>query len=87
MYLSGEEQEVVQVYFGNSAKGALLVSKVGDNGEPLSGVEFLVTKSDGALVGDANGKFVTGPDGTFLVTDIDPNTTLVVKEVRAEKKY
>ena len=87
VYLSGEEQEVVQVYFGNSAKGALLVSKVGDNGEPLSGVEFLVTKSDGALVGDANGKFVTGPDGTFLVTDIDPNTTLVVKEVRAKPGY
>ena len=87
VYLSGEEQEVVQVYFGNSAKGALLVSKVGDNGEPLSGVEFLVTKSDGALVGDANGKFVTGLDGTFLVTDIDPNTTLVVKEVRAKPGY
>ena len=28
--------------------------------------------------------WLTGPDGTFLVTDIDPNTTLVVKEVRAK---
>ena len=87
VYLSGEEQEVVQVYFGNSAKGALLVSKVGDDGEPLSGVEFLVTKSDGTLVGDANGKFVTGLDGTFLVDNIDPNTTLVVKETRAKSGY
>lgn len=87
VYLSGEEQEVVQVYFGNSAKGALLVSKVGDAGEPLSGVEFLVTKSDGTLVGDANGKFVTGQDGAFLVTDIDPNTTLVVKETRTKSGY
>ena len=87
VYLSGEEQEVVQVYFGNSAKGALLVTKVGDEGEPLSGVEFLVTKSDGTLVGDANGKFVTGLDGTFLVDNIDPNTTLVVKETRQKTGY
>ena len=87
VYLSGEEQEVVQVYFGNSSKGALLVTKVGDDGEPLSGVEFLVTKSDGMLVGDANGKFVTGLDGTFLIDAITPNTTLVVKETRAKSGY
>ena len=56
MYLSGQEQEVIQVYFGNSAKGALLVKKVdAGSGAPLSDVEFLVTKSDGSVVGDANG--------------------------------
>ena len=87
VYLSGEEQEVVQVYFGNSPKGALLVSKVGDQGEPLSGVEFLVTKSDGTLIGDANGKFVTDQAGTFLVENVDPGTTLVVKETRAKTGY
>ena len=48
VYLSGEEQEVVQVYFGNSAKGALLVKKVSaSDGAPLSDVEFFVTTSDG----------------------------------------
>ena len=87
VYLSGEEQEVIQVYFGNSAKGSLLVSKVDDEGRPLSGVEFLVTKSDGTLVGDANGKFTTALDGTFLVENIDPNTTLVVKETRQKTGY
>ena len=87
VYLSGEEQEVIQVYFGNSPKGGLLVSKAGDKGEPLSGVEFLVTKSDGTLVGDANGKFTTGLDGTFLVDNIDPGTTLVVKETRQKEGY
>ncbi len=87
VYLSGEEQEVVQVYFGNSPKGVLLVSKVGDQGEPLSGVEFLVTKSDGTLIGDANGKFVTDQAGTFLVENVDPGTTLVVKETRAKTGY
>ena len=89
VYLSGEEQEVVQVYFGNAPKGALLVTKVSADGEkaPLSDVEFLVTTSDGAVVGDANGKFVTDSSGSFLVEGIDPGTTLVVRETRAKPGY
>ncbi len=87
VYLSGEEQEVIQVHFSNSPMGNLLVKKVGDQGEPLSGVEFLVTKSDGSVVGDANGKYVTGLDGTFLVENQDPNTTLVVKETHQKTGY
>ena len=88
VYLSGEEQEVIQVYFGNSPKGSLLVKKVSaSDGAPLSDVEFLVTASDGTVVGNANGKFVTRMDGTFLVDNIDPNTTLVVKETRAKPGY
>ena len=88
VYLSGEEQEVVQVYFGNSAKGALLVKKVSaSDGAPLSDVEFFVTTSNGTVVGDANGKFVTDSAGTFLVEGIEPNTTLIVKETRAKSGY
>ena len=89
VYLSGEEQEVVQVYFGNSPKGALLVTKVSTDAEktPLSDVEFLVTTSDGTVVGDANGRFVTDSSGSFLVENIDPGTTLVVKETRAKPGY
>ena len=88
VYLSGEEQEVIQVYFGNSPKGSLLVKKVSaSDGTPLSDVEFFVTASDGTVVGNANGKFVTGLDGTFMVDNIDPNTTLVVRETRAKPGY
>ena len=88
VYLSGEEQEVVHVRFGNSAKGSLLVKKVSDSdGAPLSDVEFFVTTSDGAVVGDANGKFVTDQAGTFLVENIEPGTSLVVKETRAKSGY
>ena len=66
VYLSGKDQEVVEVHFGNSPKGALLVTKISDDEkkEPLSDVEFLVTTSDGTLVGDANGKFVTDSSGS-----------------------
>lgn len=89
VYLSGEEQEVVQVYFGNSPKGALLVTKVSTDEKktPLSDVEFLVTTSDGTVVGDANGKFVTDSSGSFLVEGIDPGTTLVVRETRSKPGY
>ncbi len=88
VYLSGEDQEVIQVYFGNSPKGSLLVKKVsGSNNAPLSDVEFFVTTADGTVVGDANGKFVTDGAGTFLVDNVDPNTTLVVKETRSKPGY
>ena len=87
-YISGEDQDVVQLYFGNSPKGSLLVKKVdAGDGSPLSDVEFFVTTSDGTVVGDANGKFVTDRAGTFLVEGIDPGTSLVVKEVRAKEGY
>ena len=88
VYLSGQEQEVIQVYFGNSAKGALLVKKVdAGSGAPLSDVEFLVTESDGSVVGDANGKFVTDSAGTFAINGIEPGATLIVKETRAKPGY
>lgn len=87
-FISGREQDVVQLYFGNSPKGALLVKKVdASNGKPLSDVEFLVTDSTGAVVGDANGKFVTDSSGAFTVSGITPNTTLIVKETRAKEGY
>lgn len=84
-YISGKDQDVVELYFGNSPKGALLVKKIDSvSREPLSDVEFFVTTSDGTVVGDANGKFTTDSAGTFLIEGIDPGTTLVVKEVRTK---
>ena len=43
VYLSGEEQEVVQVYFGNSPMGSLLIKKVSSaDNSPISDVQFFV---------------------------------------------
>ncbi len=87
-YISGKQQDVVQLYFGNSPKSSLLISKVDANdGSPLSDVEFLVTTSDGALLGNANGKYVTDSAGTILIENLDPNLTLVVREIRAKPNY
>ena len=88
VFVSGKEQDVVQLYFGNSPKGSLLIKKIdSETHEPLSDVEFMVTTADGTVVGDANGKFVTDSAGTILVEGIDPGTTLVVKETRTKTGY
>ena len=87
-YISGKQQDVVQLYFGNSPKGALLVKKIDSvTHKPLSNVEFMVTTADGSVVGDANGKYVTDSTGSFTVSGINPGTTLVVKETRARDGY
>ena len=87
-YISGKQQDVVQLYFGNSPKGGLLVKKIDSvTHKPLSDVEFMVTTADGTVVGDANGKFVTDSAGSFTVSGINPGTTLVVKETRARDGY
>lgn len=87
-YLSGKQQDVVQLYFGNSPKGSLLVKKIDSaTHAPLSDVEFFVTTADGTVVGDANGRFVTDSAGSFTVSNIAPGTTLVVKETRARDGY
>lgn len=87
-YISGKQQDVVQLYFGNSPKGNLLVKKIDSvTHKPLSDVEFFVTTADGSVVGDANGKYITDSAGTFTITDITPGTTLVVKETRARGGY
>ena len=88
VYLSGEDQEVVQVYFGNSPKGSLLIKKVSSaDNSPISDVQFFVTESDGTVVGDSNGYFVTDSAGTILIEGIDPGTTLIVKETRAKDGF
>ena len=79
---------VMTLEFRNQPKGGVLVKKVDAvTNAPISDVEFLVTDSDGNLIGNSNGKFVTDSAGTFTITDISPGTTLVIKETRAKDGY
>ena len=79
---------VMTLEFRNQPKGGVLVKKVDAvTNAPISDVEFLVTDSDGNLIGNANGKFVTDSAGTFSITDIAPGTTLIIKETRAKGGY
>ncbi|WP_243208497.1 MSCRAMM family protein [Oscillibacter hominis] len=88
VYISGKEQDVVQLYFGNSPKGALLIKKIDSvTHKPLSDVQFFITTSDGTVVGNNNGYFTTDSAGTILIENIAPGTTLVAKETRAKDGY
>ena len=83
-----KRSSVMTLEFRNQPKGGVLVKKVDAvTNAPVSDVEFLVTDSDGNLIGNANGKFVTDSAGTFTITDIAPGTTLVIKETRAKDGY
>ena len=87
-YISGKEQDCITLTFTNSKYGSLLVKKVDSiTGEPLSDIQFFITTSDGAVVGNSNGYFTTDSAGTILVSDIMPGTTLVVKETRTRPGY
>ena len=83
-----KRNSVMTLEFRNQPKGGVLVKKVDAvTNAPISNVEFLVTDSDGNLIGNANGKYVTDSAGTFTITDIAPGTTLVIKETRAKAGY
>ena len=83
-----KSNEVITVEFRNQPKGGVMVKKVdATTNEPISDVEFLVTDSDGNFIGNANGKFITDSAGTFTITDIAPDTTLIIKETRAKDGY
>ena len=88
VYLSGKDQDVITMTFGNDKMGALLiVKKDAVTGAPISDVEFLVTDSDGSVIGNANGKYVTDSAGTIRIDDLTPGMTVIAREVRAKDGY
>ena len=88
VYLSGKDQDVITVTFGNDKMGSLLIiKKDAVTGAPISGVEFLVTDSDGSVIGTANGKYVTDSAGTIRIDGLTPGMTVIAKEVRAKDGY
>ena len=88
VYLSGKDQDVITVTFGNDKMGSLLiVKKDAVTGAPISDVEFLITDSDGSVIGNANGKYVTDSAGTIRIDSLTPGMTVIAKEVRAKDGY
>ena len=88
VYLSGKDQDVITVTFGNDRMGSLLVvKKDAVTGAPISDVEFFITDSDGSVIGNANGKYVTDSAGTIRIDDLTPGMTVIAKEVRAKEGY
>ena len=88
VYLSGKDQDVITVTFGNDKMGSLLiVKKNAVTGAPISDVEFFITDSDGSVIGNANGKYVTDSAGTIRIDGLTPGMTVIAREVRAKDGY
>ena len=88
VYLAGENRDFITITYGNQKMGSLLiVKKDALTGAPLSGVEFFVTDSDGAVVGNSNGYFTTDYAGSILIPNLEPGKSIVAKETRTVSGY
>ena len=85
VWISGEDQDVVIIRFGNSPFGSLLITKLSDDNKrsPIPNTDFLLTCSDGAFVGNDNGIYTTDAAGEILVDGLEPGVTIIAREVRA----
>lgn len=88
-YISGKEQDVVQLYFGNTPKGSLLIRKVCavDPSITLQNAEFKVTYSDGSVIGTSNGIYRSDENGEILIDGLEPGKSVVVTETRAPSGF
>lgn len=83
-----KSNEAVTLEFLNAPQGNLcIVKKDAASGEPLSDVEFLVTYSDGAVVGNANGHYTTDASGSILISNLEPDVTIIARELTAKRGY
>ncbi len=73
--------------FYNKPDSGLLITKLDKRaGKPLYGAVFKVTKDDGSVVGNANGRYTTDRNGTIHIYGL-PTDTYVVTEIEAPDGY
>lgn len=79
---AGDTQTIT---FANPSTCSLLIKKVCTENpdKMLEGAVFDVRYADGTVVGDSNGVFTTGADGTILITGLEANKAIVVTETKA----
>ena len=74
--------------FENDPETTLVIAKyVTGTTTPIKGVTFLVTDSSGAVIGSSNGEFITDENGRIVIEGLEPGTTVVAREIRAQEGY
>ena len=83
-YISGKDQDVVELVFSNPKMGHLVITKLDSVTKmPIASVTFLVTDSSGAVIGPNNGEYTTDASGVIEITEWLPiGSTVNVKEIR-----
>ena len=83
----GTDGGTYKVQFQNQPMGSLVIlKKDADNGNPLSGAQFQVTTSKGAVVGTNNGIFTTNSNGSITIPNLEKGS-YIVEEVKAPEGY
>ena len=66
--------------FENDPKTRLIIEKyITGTTTPLKGVAFLVTESNGQLLGPNNGEYVTDENGRIVIEGLEPGVTIIAK--------
>ena len=74
--------------FENDPTTRLIIEKyVTGTTTPLKGVAFLVTESNGQLLGPNNGEYVTDGNGRIVIEGLEPGVTIIAKEIRTLDGY
>ena len=74
--------------FENDPKTRLVIEKyITGTTTPLKGVTFLVTESNGQVLGSANGEYTTDENGRIVIEGLEPGVTIVAKEIRTLDGY
>ena len=77
-------QDTQTLRFYNDPMCSLTLTKLDSvTGKPVPNTEFTVKDGDGNILG----RYVTGKDGTVVVTGLIPNSTVVVSESRVPNGY
>ncbi|MDL2248634.1 hypothetical protein LJB89_02950, partial [Tyzzerella sp. OttesenSCG-928-J15] len=83
--ITGNEQNVVELWFTNAKKGTLAIYKLDAvTKQPLANAQFKVTDSSGSPIGNSNGIFVTDASGVIQIDEfIKIGETITVQEIAA----
>ena len=74
--------------FENDPKTRLIIEKyITGTTTPLKGVTFLVTESNGQVLGSANGEYTTDENGRIVIEGLEPGVTIIAKEIRGLDGY
>ena len=88
-YISGLDQDVVELAFANPRMGKLVITKLDSvTKQPLAGATFKVTDSSGGVIGSSNGIYTTDASGIITIAeDLPVGSTVIVTEQSAPDGY
>lgn len=84
-----KQGEVQTMTFYNTRTTTLVIQKLiaGTKDQPLAGVEFLITDSDGTVIGPNNGIYKTDRFGRITISNLTAGTVITAKETKTLEGY